>query len=463
MDNKRWAVGTLGAITLFLLPALAAISEEKPKVSSLDDYPPAVVQHLLTDFALQKKALEEEGVPATIDDLPGWNACASNEDNAYPKYVAAFAAEVLSERLGLLAEAAALPCYQYPFKSGLWSGLFGNTVDVTSGMREASRLLASEISVQTALGDSERAVRNAEAGFGLVGHFAKAPTNLVQLSRYACQELIIGSFQDMLSGATLTEAQLVRLNQALVRAYDPAVLARTWIAEKVTNQQSEPFESCPTIHLHDARSRAQLLAARAAVAVERYRLAQGALPVALSELVPIYLPEVPLDPFNGKTLYFVTSDEAYAVFSVDDDGAACPNPLEVVRGDERSMVRISIEKKPKPLSELYYEEPRGSGEGNTRTEKKSIESVASMAAKALPRNGANILRLSAGPVDGGIAVLLNAVTSGVNPRESTPVLAAFWVHDGAIHTVNNWARDIVPDLPPAPEAITFDRVRDVVH
>lgn len=463
MDNKRWSAGTFGVITLILIPALAAISAEKPKVSSLDDYPPAVVQHLLADFAEQKKALEVQGVPATIDELPGWNACASNEDNAHPKYVAAFAAEVLSERLGLLAEAAALPCYQYPFKSGLWSWLFGSTVDVTSGMREASRLLASEISVQTALGDSERAVRNAEAGFGLIGHFAKAPTNLVQLSRYACQELIMGSFQDLLSSATLTEAQLVRLDQALARAYDPAVLARTWFGEKAMYAEVDPFEACATIHVFEARSRAQLLAARAAVALERYRLAHGSLPAALSDLVPAYLPEVPVDPFNGETLHFVASDNAYAIISVDDDGTACTNPLEVVRGDERSMVRISIEKKPKPLSELYYEEPRGSGEGNTRTEKKAIESVASMAAKVLPRNGANILRLSAGPLDGGIAVLLNAVTSGVNPRESTPVLAAFWISEGTVYTVNPWAKDLVPDLPSAPEAITFDRVRDVVH
>ncbi len=465
MEKTRWVVVVFGATCALLIPALAAISEETPKLPSLDNYPPAVVQHLLAQFDQQRKQLETSGIPETEEELKNWNACASSEENAHPIYVAAFAAEVLSERLRLLSEAAALPCYQYAVKSGFFAWLFGGTKDPSSGMTDATRSLASEISVQTALGDSERAVQQAEAGIGFMGHFAKAPITLVQLSRYACLELLLGSFQDMLSSLTLTDAQLVRLDQALARAYDPAVLARTWFGEKALNGQVDPFESCETIHIIEARSRAQLLAARAAIAVERYKLAQGSMPAVLADLVPAYLPEAPVDPFNGEPLRFATSEVAYAIFSVDDDGIACAEPLDVVRSDERSMIRVLISKTQKPLSQLYYESSFNDEGSYGFGQQKAIELVARQVGKSLTQHGiqGSIVMFTAGEIDGGMAIMLDSVRSMEKPIKWTPVLAAFWVKDGTIHNVNAWARDLMPDLPPAPDVITFDRVRDVVR
>lgn len=456
---------TIAITTLCVMVAPMACSQESPKLPSLDNYPPAVVRHLLDYFDQQRKALEAGGIPTNEEELANWNACAGSDDNAHTVYVDAFGAGVNSERLRLLSEAAARPCYQYPFKTGFFAWLLGDTVDVTGGMREASRLLASEVSVQTALGDSERAVQQAEAAIGFMGHFAKAPVTLVQLSRYACLELLLGSFQDMLSSLTLTEGQLIRLDQALTRAYDPSVLARTWIGERALYSQVDPFESCETIHILEARSRAQLLAARTAVAVERYRLAQGVMPAALADLVPAYLPEVPIDPFNGEPLRFAMSDVAYAIFSVDDDGIACAEPLDVVRGDERSMIRVMVLKSPKPLSQLYYESSSNAEGSYGFGQQKAIELVARRAGKSLIQHGvqAPFAKYTAGEIDGGLAVMLDSVHSAEKPIKWTPVLAAFWVRDGRIHTVNAWASDLMPDLPPAPDAITFDRVRDVVH
>lgn len=42
----------------------------------------------------------------------------------------------------------------------------------------------------------------------------------------------------------------------------------------------------------------------AGLAVERYRLKHGKLPESLSELVPEFLPSVPIDPFNGNQLIY---------------------------------------------------------------------------------------------------------------------------------------------------------------
>jgi hypothetical protein len=61
-------------------------------------------------------------------------------------------------------------------------------------------------------------------------------------------------------------------------------------------------------------------AAQAALAIERYRLAEGGMPLALSDLVPTYLDTVPLDPFSGQTLkYRLREEVGYVVYSVGED------------------------------------------------------------------------------------------------------------------------------------------------
>jgi hypothetical protein len=65
--------------------------------------------------------------------------------------------------------------------------------------------------------------------------------------------------------------------------------------------------------LAHANTRLELL--RLAVALERYKSAQGNYPAALDELVPKYLEEVPLDPFTGRISwgYKLAPDEETAV------------------------------------------------------------------------------------------------------------------------------------------------------
>jgi hypothetical protein len=78
-------------------------------------------------------------------------------------------------------------------------------------------------------------------------------------------------------------------------------------------------------------------------------------------------------------------------------------------------------------------------------------------------NGATIVVLSAGPLDEGIAVLLESCASGEEGAGPVPIMAGFWVQGKTIYTVNPSAREITLDLPEAPEAIIFERLRDVVH
>jgi hypothetical protein len=67
------------------------------------------------------------------------------------------------------------------------------------------------------------------------------------------------------------------------------------------------------------RCDAKIRDAQTAIAVERYRLANGKLPDRLGELSPTFLPAVPADPFDGKPLRYKPLAKGYVVYSVGED------------------------------------------------------------------------------------------------------------------------------------------------
>jgi hypothetical protein len=72
--------------------------------------------------------------------------------------------------------------------------------------------------------------------------------------------------------------------------------------------------------VHEFSVTATLRCSRASLAVERYRLANGALPDSLDALVPKFLNAVPTDPFNGQPLRYKRLAAGYVVYSVGEDG-----------------------------------------------------------------------------------------------------------------------------------------------
>jgi hypothetical protein len=70
----------------------------------------------------------------------------------------------------------------------------------------------------------------------------------------------------------------------------------------------------------DARARSHLDLARTALAIERYRLATGKVPERLEELVPQYLKEVPIDPFDGQPIRYRRTDPGYCLYNIGEDG-----------------------------------------------------------------------------------------------------------------------------------------------
>lgn len=71
--------------------------------------------------------------------------------------------------------------------------------------------------------------------------------------------------------------------------------------------------------LLNVKLQAQTECALAALAAEEFRLAQGRLPDSLEELVPVYLPAVPTDPFDGKPMRLAKTEKGIVIYSVDED------------------------------------------------------------------------------------------------------------------------------------------------
>lgn len=69
------------------------------------------------------------------------------------------------------------------------------------------------------------------------------------------------------------------------------------------------------------RMEAEIALLRTGIALERYRLKHGVHPAALADLVPSYLPAVPIDPWDEKPLrYQLQPDGSPLVWSVGRDG-----------------------------------------------------------------------------------------------------------------------------------------------
>ena len=74
----------------------------------------------------------------------------------------------------------------------------------------------------------------------------------------------------------------------------------------------------------EPENNAWVRSARTAIAIERYRLAEGRLPTALADLAPRFLPEPPLDPFDATPSKYAIENGDYAIYSIGknlkDDG-----------------------------------------------------------------------------------------------------------------------------------------------
>jgi len=87
---------------------------------------------------------------------------------------------------------------------------------------------------------------------------------------------------------------------------------------------------------------ARLDLALAALAIERFRLKEGELPDSLDALVPHYLPEHPVDPFDGKPIRFVPEGTRYRLYSVGEDKIDGGGQEEAANGDSDIIFAVGL-------------------------------------------------------------------------------------------------------------------------
>lgn len=76
--------------------------------------------------------------------------------------------------------------------------------------------------------------------------------------------------------------------------------------------------------------------ARVGLATALYRADHGQLPQSPAALVPDYLKEWPTDPFDGKPMRFIASDEGVTIYSLDkdlEDNGGKPLDIKTGKGD----------------------------------------------------------------------------------------------------------------------------------
>ncbi len=132
-------------------------------------------------------------------------------------------------------------------------------------------------------------------------------------------------FEFVLSSLTTTQAELLEVtNQALaLNTSHPSQLLgylqqRKSSSSNVLLKNSLDFsEKIVSVHI---RYQALVVSLRAALACERYRLAQGKWPATLGALIPQYLSSIPLDPYSGQPLLYRLLPDGVVIYSVGDNG-----------------------------------------------------------------------------------------------------------------------------------------------
>lgn len=110
---------------------------------------------------------------------------------------------------------------------------------------------------------------------------------------------------------------------------------------------------------HHVTSAAEMRCAETAMAVERFRLAEGRWPQRLDELVPAYIARIPNDPFQpGRPLQMLCRDGRFIVYSIgrdrEDNGGDVPRR---VPDDEADVGFILLEPQLRNLPALPASQP----------------------------------------------------------------------------------------------------------
>jgi hypothetical protein len=93
------------------------------------------------------------------------------------------------------------------------------------------------------------------------------------------------------------------------------------IVERITNGPQMQWEGSQAFSGMVDRWLATSRLLQTDLAIRRFRAEQGELPADLEDMVPKYLPVVPLDRFTQRPLVYRAAGDEFTLYSVGDDGA----------------------------------------------------------------------------------------------------------------------------------------------
>lgn len=187
------------------------------------------------------------------------------------------------------------------------------------------------------------------------------------LARYAAKPIIHRNAMSMFQGMTTMIEGSDAKNLAAFRAKVPPLARSSSLLDFLSNMYLPSLDRFMTNHyriLTDRRLAAVALAMRW-YATEH----EGKLPATLGELVPKYLPAVPLDPLAaGKPLKYLPHASTPLIYSIgedmsDDGGSETPiNPRRQDPGEWELKDRVSpLYRRPRPEPIVWEDEAPASG------------------------------------------------------------------------------------------------------
>jgi hypothetical protein len=124
--------------------------------------------------------------------------------------------------------------------------------------------------------------------------------------------MVLDAYQQMIEIDKLPiQEQLPRVREIVKKATDASIFI--FMPKIMLSSMDKLYP----IHL---RVRANIDCAIMALAIERYRLKEGKLPETVEMLVPGYLPQVYVDPFDGKPLRYKQTEPGYMIYTIGEDG-----------------------------------------------------------------------------------------------------------------------------------------------
>jgi hypothetical protein len=86
-----------------------------------------------------------------------------------------------------------------------------------------------------------------------------------------------------------------------------------------------------------AETLAVVRCATSAIAIEQYRLQKGRLPGALTDICPDQIKSIPLDPFTGQKLLYISDEQSYTVYSTGANRADDGGSINAKAGEQMAL------------------------------------------------------------------------------------------------------------------------------